>query len=62
MKLIMLVLDKSMNRWCPKTSKLRVLKNLSHEPRKIVPLGTISRNTAESKLGVVYHNDIVKNL
>ena len=32
---------------CPNTSKLGVLPNHAHNPRKPVPLGTILKNVAE---------------
>ena len=47
MAFFFLVLDKSMSRWFPKTSKLGVVPNYTHEPKKLVLLGTILKNDAE---------------
>ena len=39
--LILLIIDESMSAWCPKTSKLGGIPNISYEPRKPIQLGTI---------------------
>ena len=56
-----LILDESMSGWRPKTSKTGGLPNISHEPRKPVPLGTMLRNAAKCVTGIFVHHDIVKD-
>ena len=61
MRFIFFVLDESMSRLCPKTSKLGGLPNCAHEPRKPVPLGAIIKKLVEYNTDVIFCNDIVKN-
>lgn len=56
------VLDESMSGWRPKTSKTGGLPNITHEPRKPVPLGTMFRNAVEGFTGIFAHHDIVEDL
>ncbi|KAL7554128.1 hypothetical protein ACHAWF_017536 [Thalassiosira exigua] len=60
MRVIYLMLDESMSGWRPKTSKTGGLPNISHEPRKPVPLGTMVRNAVECITGIFVHQDIVQ--
>ena len=48
-----------MNGWRPKTSKLGGLPNISFEPRKPVPLGTMFKNGVECISGVFAYQDYV---
>ena len=48
-----------MSGWRPKTSKLRGLPNISFEPRKPVPLGTMFKNRVECISGVFAYQDDV---
>ena len=48
-----------MSGWCPKTSKLGGLPNYTFEPRKPVPLGTMFKNGAECKSGLIVFQDVV---
>jgi Transposase IS4 len=56
-----LMMDESMSGWRPKTSKLGGLPNISYEPRKPVPLGTMLRNAAECVTGCLVYQDISQN-
>ena len=58
-KAILLLLDESMSGWRPKTSKLGGLPNISFEPRKPVPLGTMFKNGVECISGVFAYQDVV---
>ena len=58
---IYLILDESMSEWRPKTSKTGDLPNISHEPRKPVDLGTMTKNGAECKTGILVFNDVVQD-
>lgn len=59
---MLLILDESMSGWKPKTSKLGGSPNCTLEPRKPVPLGTMFKNGAERKSGLIVFNDAVQNL
>jgi hypothetical protein len=59
-KSLMVILDESMSGWRPKTSKLGGLPNISFEPRKPVPLGTMFRNGADCMSGVLVFQDVVQ--
>mmetsp|Transcript_9413 Transcript_9413/g.20280 ORF Transcript_9413/g.20280 Transcript_9413/m.20280 type:complete len:903 (+) Transcript_9413:61-2769(+) len=59
---IYLLLDESMSGWRPKTSKAGGLPNISYEPRKPVDLGTMIRDAAECKSGVMAFLDIVQDV
>jgi Transposase IS4 len=58
LKVICLVLDESMSGWRPKTSKRGGLPNITFEPRKPVPLGTMLRNACECVTGVLINQDV----
>jgi len=58
---VLLILDESMSGWRPKTSKEGGFPNISWEPRKPVPLGTMLRNCAECISGVMAFQDVVMN-
>ena len=58
-RVIYLMLDKSMSGWRPKTSKRGGLPHISHESRKPVPLGTMIRNAVECTTGIFVHHDLV---
>ena len=58
-KSILLMLDESMSAWRPKTSKLGGLPNISFEPRKPVPLGTMFKNGVECISGIFAFQDVV---
>ena len=60
-KTLLLVSDESMSGWCPKTSKLGGLPNYTLEPRKPVPLGTMFKNGAECKSGIIVFQDVTQN-
>jgi hypothetical protein len=57
----LLMLDESMSGWRPKTSKLGGLPNISFEPRKPVPLGTMLRNAVECVTGCLVYQDVAQN-
>jgi hypothetical protein len=59
---ILLMLDESMSGWRPKTSKTGGLPNISFEPRKPVPLGTMFRNGVECFTGCLVYQDVVQNV
>ena len=50
-----------MPRWCPKSSKLGVLPNHTHDPMKSAPLGAIVKNSIECKSGDVACDDFFQN-
>ena len=58
-KSVLLLLDESMSAWRPKTSKLGGLPNITYEPRKPVPLGTMFKNGAECITGIIAFQDVV---
>ena len=45
----------------PQTSKPGELPNHTHNPRKIVPLGTMLKNAAFRKSGAIVHDEVVQN-
>ena len=49
----MLLLDESMSGWRPKTTQLSGIPNITYEPRKPKPLGTMFRNGVECISGLV---------
>lgn len=49
--------DESVIAWVPKTSELGGLPNCTFEPRKPTPLGTMLKDTAEIKIGVLLNTD-----
>lgn len=60
LRVLYLMLDESMSGWRPKTSKRGGLPNITHEPRKPVPLGTMLRNAVECVTGIFVHHDIAQ--
>ena len=56
---VLSMLDESMSGWRPKTSKHGGLPNITFEPRKPVPLGTMLRNCVECITGAMVYQDIV---
>ena len=46
--------------WCPKISKIGGIPNISYEPCKSVPLGTMLKNGDECIRAVVAFQDIVQ--
>jgi hypothetical protein len=56
---LILMLDESMSGWRPKTSKLGGLPNITWEPRKPISLGTMFKNGAECKTGIILFQDVV---
>jgi hypothetical protein len=62
LRCVLLMLDESMSGWRPKTSKLGGLPNISFEPRKPVPLGTMFRNGVECFTGCLVYQDVVQNV
>ena len=55
-----LVLDESMSAWRPKTTKTGGLPNITYEPRKPKPLGTMFKNGVEAVTGIVVYQDVVE--
>ncbi|CAB9515559.1 unknown protein [Seminavis robusta] len=53
---VLLMLDESMIGWRPKSTKTGGLPNLTYEPRKPVPLGTMLRNGVECITGCIAMN------
>ena len=56
---VLCMLDESMSGWRPKTSKHGGLPNITFEPRKPVPLGTMLRNCVECISGSMAYQDVV---
>ncbi|CAB9530025.1 hypothetical protein SEMRO_2714_G335340.1 [Seminavis robusta] len=54
-KNVLAMMDETMSGWRPKTSKTGGLPNISFEPRKPVPLGTMLRNAVECMTGCLIH-------
>ena len=61
-QVILLILDESMSGWRPKTSKTGGLPNISFEPRKPVPLGTMFQNACECFTGCLVYQDVAQNV
>ena len=61
LRVLFLVLDESMSGFRPKTTKTGGLPNITHEPRKPVSLGTMLRNGAEGKTGILAFDDVVQD-
>ena len=55
-----LLMDESMSAWRPKTSKTGGLPNITYEPRKPKPLGTMFKNGVEAMTGIVVNQDVVE--
>jgi hypothetical protein len=58
LKTTMLLLDESMSGWRPKTTKLGGIPNITYEPRKPKPLGTMFRSGVECISGVLVAQDV----
>ena len=58
LKSVSIIADESILSWCPKTSKLGVIPNISYEPRKPVPLGTMFKNGVGCVSAVLAFQDI----
>ena len=58
-KVVLLIIDKSMSGWRPNTSKLGCLPKYTFEPKKPVPMGTMFRNAVECKSGCLVFQDVV---
>ena len=53
-------MDESMSAWRPKTSQFGGLPNLTYEPRKPKPLGTMFKNGVEATTGIMVTQDVVQ--
>lgn len=60
LKTVYLLMDESMSAWRPKTSKTGGLPNITFEPRKPKPLGTMLKNGVEATTGIMVTQDIVE--
>ncbi len=60
LKTVYLIMDESMSAWQPKTSKTGGLPNITYEPRKPKPLGTIFKNGLEARTGIMVMQDVVQ--
>jgi hypothetical protein len=59
---LMVMFDESMSGWQHKTSKLGGLPNISFDPHKPVPPGTMFFNGADCMSGVLVFQDVVQGL
>jgi len=59
---VYLLMDESMSAWRPKTSQYGGLPNLTYEPRKPKPLGTMFKNGVEATTGIMVTQDVVQGL
>ena len=57
---VYLLLDESMSTWRPKTSKSGGLPNITFEPRKPKPLGTMFKNGVEATTGIMVTQAVVE--
>ena len=57
---VYLLMDESMSAWRPKTSQFGGLPNLTFEPRKPKPLGTMFKNGVEATTGIMVTQDVVQ--
>lgn len=60
LKTVLLLLDESMSGWRPKTTRTGGLPNVTFEPRKPVPLGTMLKNGVECLTGCLVYQDVVQ--
>ena len=60
LKTVYLLMDESMSAWRPKTTKTGGLPNITFEPRKPKPLGTMLKNGVEATTGIMVTQDIVE--
>ena len=61
LKSVSIIADESILSWCPKTSKLGVIPNISYEPFKPVPLGTMFKNGVVCISGVLEFQYVVQD-
>ncbi len=57
---VYLLMDESMSAWRPKTSATSRLPNVTYEPRKPKPLGTIFKNGIEGMTGILVTRDVIE--
>jgi hypothetical protein len=57
---VYLLMDESMSAWRPKTSATGGLPNITFEPRKPKPLGTMFKNGVEATTGIMVTQDVVE--
>ena len=60
LKTVYLLMDESMSAWRPKTSQTGGLPNITFEPRKPKPLGTMFKNGVEATTGIMVTQDVVE--
>ena len=60
LRTVYLLMDESMSAWRPKTTKTGGLPNITYEPRKPKPLGTMLKNGVEATTGIMVTQDIVE--
>lgn len=60
LRTVYLLMDESMSAWRPKTSASGGLPNITYEPRKPKPLGTMFKNGVEATTGIMVTQDIVE--
>jgi hypothetical protein len=60
LNVVYMLMDESMSAWWPKTSATGGLPNVTYEPRKPKPLGTMFKNGVEATTGIMVTQDIVE--
>lgn len=60
LKTVYLIMNESMSAWQPKKSKTGGLPNITFEPQKPKPLGTMFKNGVEAITGIRVTQDIVQ--
>jgi len=60
LKTTMLLLDESISGWRPRSTKLGGFPNITYEPRKPKPLGTVFKNGVECISGVLVAQDVIQ--
>ncbi len=58
--MVYLLMDESMSAWRPKTLATGGLPNVTYEPRKPKPLGTMFKNGVEGTTGRLVTHDVVE--
>ena len=61
LKTVYFLMDESMSAWRPKTSATGGLPNITFEPRKPKPLGTMFKNGVEATTGIMVTQDVVED-
>ena len=61
LKTVYLLMDESMSAWRPKTSAYGGLPNITFEPWKPKPLGTMFKNGVEARTGIMVSQDVVES-